>query len=82
MRRSKRWIPAREAKIVLEGLRGETNLAELRCPHGFDQSQFNRSLRHGFARTAGGVLGWGHGSLVDASHGSHLGQPAEKDIRI
>jgi len=42
MGRGKTWIAAEKAQIVLEGLRGETSIAELCQPHRFDQSQFYR----------------------------------------
>lgn len=42
MTRSKKWTAAEKAQIVLEGLRGETSIAELCRWHGFDQSQFYR----------------------------------------
>ena len=42
MSRSKRWTAAEKAQIVLDGLRGETSIAELSRRHGSDQSQFYR----------------------------------------
>ncbi len=40
MTKSKRWTAAEKSQIVLEGLRGESSIAELCRRHGFDQSQF------------------------------------------
>lgn len=42
MTKGKKWTAAEKAQIVLEGLRGETSIAELSRRHGFDQSQFYR----------------------------------------